>query len=157
GGGGTTTGGGGSGAGGTCAANGRDPSTLGPPCCTKNGGVAHCLPAAAVPPALLSGFATCTTMTSEPGACVPDEIIMAGDAFVPAPCQSIGGSEGVCLGLCIDKIGSDPQAGLLPQATCAAGDVCVPCINPITMESTGACDIKGPCEAGDGGTDDGGG
>jgi hypothetical protein len=101
-----------------------------------------------VPEKNRSAFAACPS--GDGSLCVPDAIISAGVHFQPKACVfALDKSPGVCLSLCVDKVGSDPNAKLLTQETCANGDVCVPCTNPLTKMPTGACDIKGePCGAG---------
>ena len=139
---------GGSGSCGTSA----DPSTLGPSCCTT--GNAHCVEPSLVPANLASDFSTCMRSGGS-GLCVPDEIIAAGTAFTPTTC-SFAGAPGVCLSTCIEVVASNPDVNLLSMGTCAMGDLCVPCTNPLTMMSTGACEIHGtPCTSGDAGTDGG--
>jgi hypothetical protein len=109
---------------------GQDPSKL-PTCCTM--GSAHCVPSADVPASFASQLATCTG-----GACVPDSFI-EDPSLVPATCKSLDAAPGVCLSLCVPQVGT--YASLLPQDVCAADERCAPCISPLNMMSTGACDI----------------
>jgi hypothetical protein len=124
-------------------------------CCTD--GPAHCVPSSAVPDQLASYLTPCDDPSQ---LCMPDSVIHAGASYQPAQCTSLGNEKGVCLSLCIPKVGNDPQVGLLPQDICGDGEVCVPCINPLNKMSTGACSLLGP-HCGDGGltggSDDGGG
>lgn len=115
-------------------------------CCTD--GPAHCVPSSAVPDQLASYLAPC----DDPSAlCMPDTVIHVGASYQPAECTSLGKARGVCLSLCIPKVGHDPQVGLLPQDVCTDGEVCVPCVNPLTKQSPGACALLGP-HCGDGGS-----
>jgi hypothetical protein len=109
---------------------GQDPSTL-PSCCTM--GAAHCVPSTDVPASFATELATCTG-----GSCVPDSFIQ-NPALVPTACKSLNAAAGVCLSLCVPQVGT--YASLLPQDVCAADERCAPCISPLTMMSTGACDI----------------
>jgi hypothetical protein len=117
-------------------------------CCSQ--GPAACVPTADVPAGLQSDFATCSG-----GLCVPDEIIAAGSSFQATTCSSIGNAAGVCLSLCIPEIGNSPDVALLMQGTCITGDVCVPCINPLTGKPTGACSLSVKTCGGDAGADSG--
>jgi hypothetical protein len=134
---------------------GFDPTSSGlTKCCTD--GPAHCVPADSVPNLLASYLTTCDDPTQ---LCMPDTVIEAGASYQPASCTSLGNETGVCLSLCIPMVGQNPMVGLLPQDVCTDGEVCVPCINPLTKMSTGACKLLGP-HCGDGGLspgdDDGG-
>lgn len=126
---------------------GYDPVAKGlPSCCDK--GPSHCIPTSEVPASLAPGLATCKSKGDAAGLCLPDTIITKGSDYVAPACKSIGESAGVCLSLCIDKIGKDPNVGLLTQGPCGKGEVCVPCINPLTHESTGACELGPMCLGG---------
>jgi hypothetical protein len=119
-------------------------------CCAS--GPSHCVPATDLPPALSNAFAPC-----DAGLCVPDPIIDKGSEYVPTSCTTTiltWTLQGVCLSQCITLVSGNPQEGLLKQETCAAGDLCVPCINPLDNTPTGACSITSlVCGGGDGGTD----
>ena len=67
--------------------------------------------------------------------CVPEAMLSAD--FVPPTCASVGGGEGRCLSTCLPVVSS--QASKLSQATCASGELCAPCFDPITGDATGAC------------------
>jgi hypothetical protein len=103
-----------------------------PSCCTT--GAAHCVPDAQLPP----GTETSALATCPGGACVPDTLILSGGAPPPS-CTSLSGAAGVCLSVCVPQVAQ--YASLLPQATCAAQELCAPCISPLDGQSTGACEI----------------
>ncbi|MFW5875506.1 MAG: hypothetical protein ACOCXM_02090 [Myxococcota bacterium] len=113
---------------------------------------------------------TFDTCCEDIGSCVPTDLIpedfqdqlpmedcdegtlCAPDVFVedidhqPPPCTAaIGGEEvgeGVCLAKCVVAANSSPEeADLLDQASCGDGEVCAPCEDPTSGESTGACDL----------------
>jgi hypothetical protein len=113
-----------------------DPTSL--PSCDPNGG-AHCLSASLVPAAEASQLATCPT-----GLCVPDSFIESGGQFIPATCTSLLGAEGRCLDEMIPQVAS--QLSELPQATCETYERCVPCYDPISGKTTGACSLS--CDPG---------
>jgi hypothetical protein len=113
-----------------------DPSSL--PTCDPNGG-AHCLSASLVPAAEQSQLAACAT-----GLCVPDSFIESGGEFIPATCTSLLGAEGRCLDEMIPQVAS--QLSRLPVATCQSFERCVPCYDPTTGKSTGACNLS--CDPG---------
>ena len=69
--------------------------------------------------------------------CVPVAIVSQGGRGVPARCTSLNKSEGRCLSRCLPKIGA--QSSSLPQDTCSAQELCVPCYDPRTGMDTGAC------------------
>ena len=128
-------------------ANPLDPSTL--PECSPTCAGAHCVPSADVPASVTSELATCTG-----GYCVPDPDIMAGTLLTPTACHSLSNAVGVCLSVCIPQVAM--YISLLPQDVCASGERCAPCINPLTMMSSGACEIgSAPMCAGDGGSESG--
>jgi hypothetical protein len=113
-----------------------DPLTL-PSCGTVAG--SHCLDAKLVAPATASKLAKCDT-----GLCVPDTLIASGGQFIPATCASLGGAEGRCLHVSLPDVGK--QADKLPQATCAARELCAPCFSPIDGADTGVCHVS--CDPG---------
>jgi hypothetical protein len=116
---------------------GYDPSSL-PGCCTGIG-PAHCVPSSQVLPALAQQFMPC----DDTSVCLPDPIIRAGGSYVAASCtSSVKSSAGVCLSQCIPRVANDPQAALLGQDGCGDGELCVPCVNPLSGVSTGACQIN---------------
>ena len=131
---------------------GQSPSSLpGAGCCSY--GPSHCVPKSALPPALDSAFAACTGG----GLCVPDPIIAKGSEYIPTPCTTkiLKTLQGVCLSQCITLVSSNPQKSVLKPETCGQGELCVPCIDPLTMQPTGACSITS-LVCGDGGAVDSG-
>ncbi|HTM18928.1 MAG TPA: hypothetical protein VL172_00405 [Kofleriaceae bacterium] len=115
-----------------------EPSTL--PACPSCSGAAHCLSSGLVPADFAGQLASCDASSL----CVPDSFIAAGGNFIPPTCQSVGGAEGRCLSSCLPDVAA--QAALLPQATCAAGELCAPCFNPLDGTPTGACNLS--CDPG---------
>lgn len=91
------------------------------------------MPSTDVPASFSSQLAACTG-----GFCVPDTFIKDPTAAPPS-CKSLNNADGVCLSVCVPQVAQ--YESLLPQATCAADERCAPCINPLTMMSSGACDI----------------
>jgi hypothetical protein len=76
------------------------------------------------------------------GFCAPDSLTESAGKGVPATCVSVAGSEGRCLSTCLPEIAS--EANLLPQSTCASGELCAPCYNPTAADAgapTGACSL----------------
>ena len=110
-----------------------EPSTL--PACSAG---AHCLPSRLTPADMTSKLAACTG-----GFCVPDKVIAAGGRFIPATCNSIGGSEGRCTSTALPSVSAQT---LLPQSSCDANEKCVPCTSPVDGSDTGAC--KTSCDPG---------
>src|SRR6202035_2991824 len=97
----------------------------------------HCVPSSLVPMADQSQLAACPG-----GFCAPDSVTSTGGKGVPPTCTSIAGSEGRCLSTCLPAISG--QAALLPQSTCATGEKCAPCFNPVATDPkapTGACSL----------------
>lgn len=118
----------------------RDPGgtgTSGASCC---GGLGKCADPASVtgPMAKALGHDTCSSSL----VCAPPT---GGDAGAPKTCTThVGatdpaGLEGRCLPSCF-MLGN-PQAITLDDGggTCASGELCAPCFNPIDGTSTGAC------------------
>jgi hypothetical protein len=143
---GPSTGAGPGGTGGDCPHEGPpviEPSSL-PACPTSvcaSGG--HCVPTAVVPMDQVAKLADCDAKNK----CVPDLFIATGGDFIPPSCKSLIQAEGRCLSKCVPEVAA--QASLLPQSTCAQGELCVPCYNPQDGKSTGACELScdpGPIE-----------
>jgi hypothetical protein len=118
-----------------------DPNSF--PACTTCGG-AHCVPNDLVPGEFGDRLAACDTTSK----CVPDNFIESAGNTIPATCDSVAGAEGRCLSKCLPEV--IDQAALLPQSTCPATELCVPCYNPLDGLETGACGLScdpGPTEA----------
>ena len=49
--------------------------------------------------------------------------------------------EGRCLPACFAQ--KSPIAARLAQATCAQGELCTPCYDPLTGDATGSCELRG--------------
>ena len=104
---------------------------------------ARCVPTSAVPMDNHDQLGEC----DEDNLCVPDIFVATGGDFTAPTCRSVGDAEGRCLSVCLPQVA--PQAALLPQASCGETERCVPCYDPRTGESTGACEIScdpGPAE-----------
>ncbi len=125
---------------GTCRLNGdmptRPPYTF-PGCCAYMGtSRGRCVPMSVVPPADRGSL--------------PQDSCMSGNLCVPLPlladpshrfpmCTTgglFGGSRGACVPSCM--VGG-LESFLLTRASCAAGELCAPCTNPLTGATTGAC------------------
>ena len=72
--------------------------------------------------------------------CVPTGLAES-QKYVPPSCRSYGQIEGRCLPSCLPDVAK--RAGRLLQDGCAEANLCVPCFDPVTSESTGACDVGG--------------
>jgi hypothetical protein len=94
-----------------------------------------------VPASQLAQLADCN---SGAGKCVPDKFLVTGGKFIVETCHSLLGAEGRCLSKCLGAVAS--QADRLPQDTCDTDEVCAPCWDPVTGESTSACNIS--CDTG---------
>jgi hypothetical protein len=71
--------------------------------------------------------------------CAPKDI--AGGSYEPQTCSSWGGAEGRCLLACLPDVAA--QSDRLERGVCDEAELCVPCYDPLTGESTGACEIEG--------------
>lgn len=113
-----------------------DPNVFAP--CTPSCGGAHCLPESLVPVAGRSVLSACTAPYGA-GYCVPDQVIASGGNGVPATCNAVPGAsvEGRCLSDCLPGVAA--IASSLSVDVCATGEHCVPCFDPFTGASTGAC------------------
>jgi hypothetical protein len=118
-----------------------DPSTLEP--CPSCSGGAHCVPTSLVPAEFADQLADCDTSAK----CVPDPFIVSNGLFIPDSCSSVAGAEGRCLSVCLPDVAA--QAAQLPQDVCPANQLCVPCYDPTSAATTGACELScdpGPAE-----------
>ena len=111
------------------------------PTCDPACSGAHCLPDAYVPPSQAASLAQCGSGASS-GRCAPDDLIAAGGNVDPPNCIAFAGTpaEGRCLSQCLPAVSSQPN---LEASTCAAGQRCAPCSDPITGATTGACGTIG--------------
>lgn len=81
--------------------------------------------------------------------CVPDTFIATQGFFTPETCSSLLGAEGRCLSICIPEVAEQDDRVGLPVDVCGEFEVCAPCYDPQTGESTGACEQscdEGPIE-----------
>lgn len=76
--------------------------------------------------------------------CVPIPLLVGDGRARPPVCTSIRGAEGRCLSICVPQIAH--QADQLPQDVCGDGELCAPCYDPVTGESTEACETSS-CDA----------
>jgi hypothetical protein len=104
-------------------------------CCGDQG---SCVPSSVVPEADQSLLGT-DTCTGADRLCAPDAL--ASSTYIPPTCRSVIDAEGRCLASCIPQI--EAQASLLPQDTCADGELCAPCYDPVGGGTTGACERNG--------------
>lgn len=127
---------------GACS-QGCDPGPTEPPkrfpsCCGDRG--------MCVPPALAGEQApnlvrdTCSTGNL----CAPSEL--TDPTFKPRTCDSLDGAEGRCISTCVGGAVAR-QRDRLPTEGCGEDEVCAPCYDPITGESTGSCNINGDMPA----------
>jgi len=104
-------------------------------CC---GGVGTCVPTSAVS----SEDASLLTQDQcdESLVCAPTGLVESASYKFPT-CQAYGQSEGRCLPKCLPSVAED--ADTLDRSTCDEASVCVPCFDPLSGESTGACTREG--------------
>jgi hypothetical protein len=127
---------------GACALDGdepEEPPNTFPTCCDDGMGedLGTCVPTALVPAEQQSvlGQDSCTAGNL----CAPTPI--AAGTYQPEACESWGGSEGRCLPSCLPDIAA--QAEQLTQGSCDQGELCAPCFDPLSGESTGSCELEG--------------
>jgi hypothetical protein len=104
-------------------------------CCSDR---AKCVPESKVPQEQLSNLTTCPGSTDK---CVPNEMLTG--TFQGKPCSGTISVlkldyAGVCLSDCLGI----EQANFLSRDGCGTGELCVPCIHPITGAPTGAPGCK---------------
>lgn len=112
-----------------------DPSSLAP-CCPGSGGRAHCIHRAFVAGDMQPQLIDCDDGES---LCVPDKFLAAGGNFTPSECTSIREAAGRCLSVCLPQVAA--SLDFLPRDVCDDDERCVPCVNPLTGESTGGCAV----------------
>ena len=110
------------------------PAKVFPSCC---GDVGRCVPSNELTGAQTQQVQrdSCSATTD---VCVPESMLDPG--YVPPTCRSLGNGEGRCLSTCLPLVAS--QASTLPGSTCAAGNLCAPCFDPISGALTGACNTS---------------
>jgi len=107
-----------------------------PKCCSTHG---TCVPKAAVPASSASAL--------QKDKCPSDEFLCAPDSFLDkswthVDCEAslllLGAAgPGVCMPDCIKGM-----SFMLTKGSCASGQKCAPCKDPLTGKSTGACELK---------------
>ena len=121
----------------------------GAPACDAICGQAHCVPSSVV--GSNPNFPACPDDgTGMSGSCIPDAMLRLGGAFVPAACPATPAGRSVCAPACF--VGAAFRV-FASRSTCAGGELCVPCDNPLTGQPTGACATM--CVAPDAGADAG--
>ncbi|HVU00729.1 MAG TPA: hypothetical protein VHE30_03225 [Polyangiaceae bacterium] len=123
---------------GACSQNGDKPTEgkkTFPGCC---GGLGVCVGPALVPADEASqlGHDTCS---AQGDLCAPKTLTDPGAH--PPVCRAPGDIEGRCLPGCLPPI--DAQKQNLRQQTCASGELCADCYNPLDGTDTKACTING--------------
>lgn len=125
----------------TCAGEPANDPELFPPCPAEVcGGGGHCVPTAALPADQVDLLTNC----DDNAKCVPDTLIKTNGNFIPPSCRSVNNAEGRCLSTCLPDVAA--QVALLPTDTCLAEERCVPCYDPVSGDSTGACELS--CDTG---------
>jgi len=104
-------------------------------CC---GGVGTCVPASAV--SSTDAALLIQDQCDEALICAPTGVVESASYIFPS-CVAYGQSEGRCLPKCLPDVAGD--ADRLDRSTCDEASVCVPCFDPLTGESTGACNRTG--------------
>jgi hypothetical protein len=127
-----------------CSQNGDqpvDPPYTFPSCCSNNG---VCVPTSLVPADQQSMLGT-DTCTGADVLCAPTKL--TDPTAKPKVCHSFGvqNREGRCIADCVPQVAD--MADQLRQEDCDAGELCAPCFDPRTGESTGACEINGDTPA----------
>jgi hypothetical protein len=77
---------------------------------------------------------------SDAGAAEPMAFAACRVSFPGAPAD-FPDYEGRCLPLCFAA--QNPLRARLSQSSCGAGELCAPCFDPLTGDSTGSCELQG--------------
>ncbi|MFO0738976.1 MAG: hypothetical protein U0270_23980 [Labilithrix sp.] len=113
-----------------------DPASL-KSCECRAGGKARCAPKSKLPATLANHLDDCDQGT---GACVPDKQIANGGAPL-TECKSAG-KAGRCLSLCLPEVASNVQYLTRGDGdACDEDERCIPCVDPLTGDATGICDL----------------
>ncbi|MCB9597819.1 MAG: hypothetical protein H6719_34195 [Sandaracinaceae bacterium] len=126
---------------GSCSLNGdmpTEPPFVFPGCCAYRGtDRGTCVPSSLVPAADRDSLPTDTCGMGT--LCVPDPLL-ADPTYVFPGCTTTGFIGGGQPGACVpDCMVSGFESFLLSRSTCAGGELCAPCVNPLTGASSGAC------------------
>jgi len=118
-----------------------DPAQF-PPCAPDASCVHQQLIASTGNTDLLSQLAECPD--SEGTYCVPNKLIASAGNLIPASCTSVANAEGRCMSKSLPQVAA--LGDLLPVADCDNNEVCSPCFDPVTGDSSGACNLA--CDTG---------
>ncbi len=103
-------------------------------CCEDKGAQGHCLEDEKATAGIRKNMSQCTGG----GWCVPDSVLKTGGKPKKCTTQFSGpNAPGACRSLCIPEVYE--KKDLLKQQDCDPGEVCAPCINPLTGQPSGAC------------------
>lgn len=118
-----------------------DPNSL-TACACAAGGKARCAPKSKLPSSLINHLDSCDDGTGAgAGACVPDTVISSGGAPL-TQCKASGGG-GRCLSLCVPEVSQNQQYLTRGDSNeCADDERCIPCLDPLSGEATGICDVE---------------
>jgi hypothetical protein len=79
---------------------------------------------------------------SEDQGCVPDDVVKAGSNLDLQKCNAVLDTEGRCFWpLAKDIVANYDMLKTATKDQCPAEMVCAPCINPLTNQPTGVCDV----------------
>jgi hypothetical protein len=117
-----------------------DPGPMDPPrefeaCCGELG---RCLPRSAIDFNAQANLARESCISASDALCVPRAWI---DGQRAPRCRAPGDLEGRCLPRCLQQVAE--QGDKVQRADCAAEHACVPCFDPLSGQSTGACQLPG--------------
>jgi len=120
---------------GACEQNGDKPKAPAPPSFPScgDGNIGYCVPSTAV---MTSGNVMLPQLTCEQGrVCAPKQRVLDSRACF-AHCESGIGGPGACIA---NFVVPESSRSFLMKMTCMEGELCVPCISPLDMTATGAC------------------
>jgi len=101
-------------------------------CCDGRG---TCVPSGLVPSSLVDRLSA--ENCGHALLCAPSSLIDSSGGF--AACRAAGNLEGRCLPSCLKDVVE--QGAKLQQRSCAQGERCLPCYNPLDGKETGACSV----------------
>ena len=120
---------------GACEQAGDKPKQPAPPAFPSCGdsSIGYCVLSTAVMP---TGNVMLPQLTCPQGqVCAPKQRVLDSRACF-AHCESAVGGPGACIA---NFLVPESSRALLMPMTCSPGELCVPCINPLDMTTTGAC------------------